>query len=55
MVINSHGSTLFSFKYGIDLEKYSEYSYMEIAVEGVINTKALAGCQEHDGGVPTEH
>ena len=45
----------FSFKYGIDLEEYSEYSYMVIAVEGVVKTKALTGCQEQDRGVPSKH
>ena len=44
-----------SFKYYIDLEKYSEYSNMAIAVEGVVKTKALTGCQEQNRGVPSEH
>ena len=39
----------FSFEYYIDLEEYSEYSYMAIVVEGVVKTKALTE------GVPSEH
>ena len=45
----------FSFECCVDLEEYSEYSQMAIAVEGVGKTKALTGFQEQDGGVPSEH
>ena len=45
----------FSFKYCIDLEEYSESSYMAMAIKDVVKVKALTGCQEQDGGVPTEH
>ena len=44
----------FSFEYCIDLEEYSEYSCMAIAVEVVAKTKALFGCQEQDGGMSSE-
>ena len=51
----------FSFKHCIDLEEYSEYSHMAIAVEGAMETKALTGCNGlggsdlQDRGVPSEH
>ena len=44
----------FLLQYYIDLEKCSE-PLMAIAVEGVEKTKTLTGCQEQDGGVPSEH
>ena len=54
-------AALFSIEHRADLEEYSEYSHMAIAVEGVVKTKALtrcnglAGSDLQDGGIPSEH
>ena len=45
----------------VDQEEYLEYSKMAIAVEGVMKTKTLTGCNGlagsklQDEGVPSEH
>ena len=54
-------AALLSFKHRVYLEEYSEDSKMAVAVEGVVKTKALTGCNGlagsdlHNGVVPSEH